>query len=48
LQTGGSALIFLIIALGATFFIIRHATVPLRDLMRLLKKVLALRQPLMI
>lgn len=38
LQTGVSVLIFLIIGILATFFIIRHATSPLRDLMLLIRK----------
>ena len=38
LQTGASVLIFLTSIILATFFIIRHATIPLRDLMLLIKK----------
>lgn len=38
LQTGVSVLIFLITVILATFFIIRHATGPLRDLMLLIRK----------
>lgn len=38
LQTGVSVLIFLFIGILATFFIIRHATSPLRDLMLLIRK----------